>query len=49
VHVIWHASGAKIDTLDDLPPDFRARLERDHPDRMTADPFSGVEKKSTFQ
>lgn len=48
-HVIWHASGAKIDTLDDLPPDFRARLERDHPDRMTADPFSGVEKKSTFQ
>lgn len=48
-HVIWHASGAKIGSLDELPDQFRARLERDHADRMTAHPFSGVEKKSTFQ
>jgi len=48
-HVIWHASGAKIGSLDELPGDFRARLERDHADRMTAHPFSGTEKKSTFQ
>ncbi|MFQ5634622.1 MAG: DUF1838 family protein [Gammaproteobacteria bacterium] len=48
-HVIWHAAGAKIDSLDDLPDDFRGRLERDHADRMTANPFSGAEKKSTFQ
>jgi hypothetical protein len=48
-HVIWHASGAKIASLDDLPDAFRERLERDHADRMTADPFSGVKKKSTFQ
>ena len=48
-HVIWHAAGAKIASLDDLPGAFRERLERDHADRMTADPFSGVKKKSTFQ
>jgi hypothetical protein len=48
-HVIWHASGAKIRTIDELPPEFRARLERDHPDRMTAYPFSDTEKKSDFQ
>ena len=48
-HVIWHASGAKIGSLDDLPDEFRARLERDYADRMTAYPFSGAETKSTFQ
>lgn len=48
-HVIWHAAGAKIDSLDELPSAFRARLEREHPDRMTAYPFSDVENKSTFQ
>ncbi len=48
-HVIWHASGAKIGSLDELPDQFRERLERDHADRMTAHPFSGAEKKSTFQ
>ncbi len=48
-HVIWHASGAKIGSLDELPAAFRARLERDHADRMTAYPFAAAEKKSTFQ
>jgi hypothetical protein len=48
-HVIWHASGAKIGSMDDLPVSFRTRLERDHPDRLTADPFSKTEKKSDFQ
>jgi hypothetical protein len=48
-HVIWHASGAKIDTLDDLPSQFRERLEREHSDRMTGHPFGGAGKKSTWQ
>jgi len=48
-HVIWHASGAKIGSLDELPDAFRARLERDYADRMTAYPFAGADKKSTFQ
>jgi hypothetical protein len=48
-HVIWHASGAKIGSLDDLPVAFRDRLEREHADRMTAYPFSDTKMKSTFQ
>jgi hypothetical protein len=48
-HVIWHASGAKIESMGDLPAAFRARLERDHADRLTADPFSKTETKSDFQ
>jgi hypothetical protein len=37
-HVIWHASGAKLDSIKDLPDMYRARLEAEHPDRMTANP-----------
>lgn len=48
-HAIWHASGAKIGSLDDLPAEFRARLEAEHPERMTAYPFAATEKKSDFQ
>lgn len=48
-HVIWHASGAKIGSMDELPVAFRTRLERDHADRLTADPFSKTEKRSDFQ
>jgi hypothetical protein len=48
-HVIWHASGAKIGSIDELPEPFRVRLERDHADRLTADPFAKTEKKSDFQ
>lgn len=48
-HVIWHASGAKIGSLDELPTEFRARLEAEHPERMSAYPFAATEKKSDFQ
>ena len=48
-HVIWHASGAKIGSLDDLPAEFRARLEAEHPERMTAYPFAATDGKSDFQ
>ena len=48
-HVIWHASGAKIGSLDDLPAEFRARLEAEHPERMSAYPFADTPKKSDFQ
>ena len=37
-HVIWHASGAKLDSIADLPDVYRQRLEAEHPDRMTANP-----------
>jgi len=48
-HVIWHASGAKLRSIDDLPSSFRNRLETEFPERTTAFPFSGAETESTFQ
>lgn len=37
-HVVWHASGAKLRSIADLPPEFRARAEKEYPERMTARP-----------
>ncbi len=48
-HLIWHAAGAKIASVADLPAEFRSRLEREHPERMTANPFAEAEKRSDFQ
>lgn len=37
-HVIWHASGVKLRSIDELPADYRARAEREYPERLTARP-----------
>ncbi|MCS6946666.1 MAG: DUF1838 domain-containing protein [Steroidobacteraceae bacterium] len=37
-HVVWHASGAKLRSIADLPSEYRARAEREFPQRMTARP-----------
>lgn len=37
-HLVWHASGAKLRSLDDLPAEYRQRAERDHAGYLTADP-----------
>ena len=37
-HVIWHAAGAKLRTIDDLPREYRERAEREYPERLTAKP-----------
>jgi hypothetical protein len=37
-HMLWHASGTKLRSLDQLPADFRARAEKEHPTRLTANP-----------
>ena len=37
-HTIWHASGAKLNSVEDLPPDYYARIKAEHPNRMTAIP-----------
>ncbi|NBP09114.1 MAG: hypothetical protein EBU76_11740, partial [Gammaproteobacteria bacterium] len=39
-HVIWHASGAKLRSIDDLPREYRERAEREYPERLTARPKS---------
>lgn len=33
-HIVWHASGAKLNSLDELPAAFRQRVERDYPDML---------------
>lgn len=37
-HLVWHASGAKLRSLDDLPAEYRQRAERDHAGYLTAGP-----------
>ena len=39
-HVIWHASGVKLRNIGELPSEYRARAEREYPERMTARPKS---------
>jgi hypothetical protein len=39
-HVIWHASGAKLRSIDELPREYRERAEREYPERLTARPKS---------
>jgi hypothetical protein len=48
-HLIWHAAGAKIESVGDLPTEFRTRMERDHPERMSAYPFADADNRSDFQ
>lgn len=33
-HLLWHAAGAKLDSLDLLPADYRKRAEAEYPERM---------------
>ena len=37
-HVVWHASGAKLRSIDELPKAYRERAMREFPERMTARP-----------
>jgi hypothetical protein len=33
-HLLWHAAGAKLQSLDELPAEYRKRAEREYPERM---------------
>jgi hypothetical protein len=37
-HVIWHASGVKLQSMDQLPRAYRERAEKEYPDRLSARP-----------
>ena len=37
-HVIWHASGAKLRNIGELPREYLERAQREHPERMSARP-----------
>ena len=34
-HLVWHAAGAKLGSLDNLPADYRQRAESEYPERMS--------------
>jgi len=40
-HLVWHASGVKLESINDLPADYLERAQARHPDRLTADPDFG--------
>jgi hypothetical protein len=37
-HVVWHASGAKLASIAELPAEYRRRAEQEYPQLMSADP-----------
>lgn len=37
-HVIWHADGVKLESVEALPASFMERMRREHPDRLMALP-----------
>lgn len=39
-HVIWHADGIKLDSVEQLPAEFLGRMRRQYPDRLRALPYS---------
>jgi hypothetical protein len=43
-HLVWHASGAKLRSIDELPREYRARAEREFPALLTADPARAAER-----
>jgi hypothetical protein len=34
-HIVWHASGVKLNSIDEVPAKHRERALKEHPDRMT--------------
>ena len=45
-HTIWHAGGTKINSIDDLPEEFRQRAEAEYPERLTARPPDPADESS---
>jgi hypothetical protein len=37
-HVVWHAAGAKLRGVDDLPREYLERVQKEFPERLTARP-----------
>lgn len=43
-HLVWHAGGAKLDSIAELPADYRRRAERAFPALLSADPARAAER-----
>ena len=43
-HLVWHAGGAKLNSIDELPPEYRRRVEKEYPTLLSADPARAAER-----
>ncbi|MEO8444621.1 MAG: DUF1838 family protein [Gammaproteobacteria bacterium] len=43
-HVVWHAGGAKLRSIDELPAEYRQRIEREYPALLSANPAKAAER-----
>jgi len=41
-HIVWHAGGAKLQSIDELPTGYRQRAEKEYPAMLTANPARGA-------
>lgn len=47
-HLLWHASGAKLESVAQLPREYRERAGREHPELLTADPAKRANPRPEF-
>jgi hypothetical protein len=47
-HLVWHAAGAKLASIEELPQEYRRRAEREYPELMTANPNRPKDVPSDF-
>ena len=43
-HLVWHAGGAKLRSIDELPAEYRRRAEKEYPALLSADPAKAAER-----
>jgi hypothetical protein len=46
-HVVWHAGGAKLNSIDELPAEFRRRAEKEYPSLLSANPATAADRVLT--
>lgn len=43
-HLVWHAGGAKLESIDQLPEEYRRRAEKEFPALLSADPATAASR-----
>ena len=43
-HLVWHAGGAKLKSIDELPDEYRARVQKEFPALLSADPARAADR-----
>ena len=45
-HLVWHAGGAKLNSIDELPAEYRQRAEKEFPALLSANPATAASRVS---